>query len=180
MLSNRKSLFYSPIALLPSGILIATERAMQSKAAQKWRWQEMNRTTGFKASALILILLIISASGLAQARNKSKLPARAFTPRVRAYSDSAIINGRISSIETGRLIIKTTQGPRVSLEIDDNTTMLEAGELVSFASMGDIALSVGDLRISDSVEIVVERAGSRQMARIITRTRSADAMVARH
>jgi len=139
----------------------------------------MNRTTSLKATALLLILLIISASALAQARNKSNGRTRTYTPQVRAYSDSAIIEGRLSSIEAGHLIIKTAQGPRVRLEMDDNTAILESGELVSFAAMAEIALSVADLRIADSVEIIVERAGNRQIARIITRTQGADAPVAK-
>ena len=139
----------------------------------------MNRTTSFKATALLLILLIISASALAQARNKSNGRTRTYTPQVRAYSDSAIFEGRLSSIEAGHLIIKTAQGPRVRLEMDDNTAILESGELVSFAAMAEIALSVADLRIADSVEIIVERAGNRQIARIITRTQGADAPVAK-
>ena len=139
----------------------------------------MNRTTSFKAAALLVILLIISASALAQARNKFSGRTRTYTPEVRAYSDSAIIEGRISSIEAGRLIVKTARGPRVHLEMDDNTTILESGELVSFAAMGEIALGVADLRIADQVEIIVERAGTRQIARIITRTQGADAPVAK-
>src|SRR5215210_7878006 len=100
MLSNRKSLFYSDIALLRGGILIATLRARKSKTRAR-RWYEMNRTTSLKATALLLILLIISAPALAQARNKSNGHARTYSPQVRAYSDSAIFEGRLSSIEAG-------------------------------------------------------------------------------
>jgi hypothetical protein len=58
---------------------------------------------------------------------------------------------------------------RYDLRTDDQTTVLDSGELVSIATMGDIALSVSDLRVSDWVEVVTERAGRSQAARIITR-----------
>jgi hypothetical protein len=148
----------------------------------------MERAIGIRASAALLVLLLISSSAFAQAslkRDARGKPARSesvgrlYTPRIKAYSESLVIEGRISRIEDGILIIKTARGSRVELETDENTLILESGKEVSIAAMADISLSASDLKVWDLVEIVVERAGRRAVARIITRIAREDAQVAK-
>ncbi|HKP87690.1 MAG TPA: hypothetical protein VJZ26_16435, partial [Blastocatellia bacterium] len=92
--------------------------------------------------------------------------------------NSMIVEGRIADIRGDRITIKSSRGLRYDFRIDGQTTALGSGELVSIATMGDIALSVSDLRVNDWVEVVAERAGRSPAARIITRIKASGAIVA--
>jgi hypothetical protein len=102
-----------------------------------------------------------------------------YTPRVKGRSTNFVIEGRITSLEDNVITIKTSRGARYDLTLDDQTTVLDSGELVSIATMADIALSASDLRVSDTVEIVAERVGQQEVAKIITRIASSGAQVAK-
>jgi hypothetical protein len=102
-----------------------------------------------------------------------------YAPRVIGNSSSFIVEGRITSLGDNVITIKTSRGARYDFMLDDQTTVLNSGELVSIATMADITLSVSDLRVSDSVEAVIERAGQQKVARIITRIASSGAQVAK-
>jgi hypothetical protein len=106
------------------------------------------------------------ASGRSHARKLS------YAPRVIGRSNSRVVEGRILDIRNNRIVIQSSQGSQYDFLIDDHTTVLDSGELVSIATMDDIGLSVSDLRVADHVEIVTERAGNRVAARIITRISS--------
>lgn len=146
----------------------------------------MKRAFGIKTAAVLLASLLVCSTPLAQTtRNRnaqhkvspSESKGRLYTPKVRAYSQSIILAGRISRIEDNLLIIKTARGSLVELEMDANTAMFESGEEISLAAMAHISLSYSDLKVSDRVEVIVERANNRAIARIITRI--AGAQVAR-
>lgn len=137
----------------------------------------MKRATGIGTTAVIAIILLISSSAFAQ--NKQAARQRLYTPQVKAYSDSHIITGRIARIEEGRLVVDTARGSRFHINMDAETLILEAGEEVSIASLADISLSAGELKVSDGVEVVIERAGRRRTARIITRMAKSHYPVAR-
>lgn len=102
-----------------------------------------------------------------------------YIPHVKGRSFNFVIEGRITSLEDSVITIKTSRGARFDFLLDHQTTVFSSGELVSMATMADIALSPSDLRVSDTVEVVTERIGQRQVARIITRIASSDAQVAR-
>ena len=89
-----------------------------------------------------------------------------------------IVEGRITEIRADLVRIKTARGTHYDFRIDDQTTMLSSDELISIATMSDITLSVSDLRPSDRVEIVAERADRQAIARIITRIASSDERIA--
>ena len=95
-----------------------------------------------------------------------------FAPRIRGRSESFIVEGLITAAAASTIRIKTDKGERATFEIDDQTTVLKTGELVSISTLADIELSASDLQIFDRVEIVVEREGGRRLARIITRLQS--------
>lgn len=133
-------------------------------------------------AAILLAALLLSSTTFAQTSRarkvrqklaRSESPTRLYTPQIKSYSESLIVTGRISRIEDELLIIKTARGSRVELEMDANTVMFESGKEVSLASMADISLSASDLKALDKVEVVVERAGRRAVARIITRIEEA-------
>ncbi|HXG94710.1 MAG TPA: hypothetical protein VNN73_20375 [Blastocatellia bacterium] len=151
----------------------------------------MNRAVSIRAAALLaglIIALASVASGQRPQSNAARRPAksskhtetRLYSPRIRSYALSFIVEGRVEAITARSITIKTARGIQYRFEIDDNTSILESGELVSFATMADVALTPSDLRLMDSVEIVVERANHRNIARIITRTAQAGALLARH
>ena len=97
---------------------------------------------------------------------------REFAPRVIGRANSFIINGHIVALRGQQLSIETTRGERLDFQMDEQTTLLESSELISIATMDDITLRPADLRLADEVEVVAERAGSRSLARIVTRTAS--------
>ena len=95
---------------------------------------------------------------------------REFAPRIIGRANSFIVNGRIVALRGQRLGIETAGGARREFELSEQTTLLEANELVSIATMDEIALRPADLRLADEVEVVAERAGNRLLAHIVTRT----------
>jgi hypothetical protein len=104
---------------------------------------------------------------------------RAYTPRIKSRSSSLVIEGLITSLKDNVITIKTARGARYDFSIDGQTSVFGPGELFSISTMADIALSVTDLRVSDQVEIVTERIGRKEVARIITRIASSSAQVAK-
>jgi hypothetical protein len=156
---------------------------------------EMRRTMPFKVLASIVITMTIAASILAQQsvdarasykknsgqaeHARLKAAARTYAPQIKGRSPSFVIEGRITSIGDNVITIKTARGARYDFGVDDQTSVFNSGELVSVATMADITLSASDLRISDRVEIVTERIGRQEVARIITRIASSDAQVAK-
>src|ERR1700754_601926 len=97
---------------------------------------------------------------------------RGFAPQVIGRASSFIITGRLVAMRGQRLSLETADGARRDFQMDEQTTLLESGELISIATMGDITLRPADLRLADEVEVVAERVGSRCLARIVTRTAS--------
>ena len=95
-----------------------------------------------------------------------------YSPRITGRSNSMIVEGRITEIRDDLVSIKTARGTRYDFRIDDQTTTLDSGELISIATMSEITLSTSDLRTADQVEIVAERCGRQAAARIITRIAS--------
>jgi hypothetical protein len=140
------------------------------------------------ATAAALAALFAAAAPIISAQDKSsnnrarrpvaRAASRTYAPRVLGRSSSLIVEGRVIGIENNRVSIRSARGARYDFRIDDQTTTLDSGEAVSIATMGDIALSASDLRVADWVEVVAERAGSRAMARIITRVASSGARIA--
>ena len=149
----------------------------------------MNRTgvAGIIASlaALLLIAALLCVAVPAQSQHRvqpspgSPHRQREFTPRVMGQANSFIVNGRIIAWRGQRLSIETARGERWDFQLDEQTTLLESSELVSIATMGDIALRPTDLRFADEVEVVAERVGNRRLARIVTRTASAQPVAQR-
>src|SRR5215475_1819062 len=70
---------------------------------------------------------------------------REFAPRVIGRSNSFIIQGHIIAWRGQRLSIETARGERWDFQLDEQTTLLESSELVSIATMDDIALRPADL-----------------------------------
>ena len=126
-----------------------------------------------------LVALVFVAPPVIQAQDKTgsarakqsgaRGQTRAYAPRVIGRSNISIVEGRIAEIRNDRISIKSSRGLRQDFNIDDQTTVLDSGEIISIATMSDIALSISDLRVSDWVEIVSERASRSPAARIITR-----------
>jgi len=159
----------------------------------------MKRTKGFIVLTTLAASIILAVSAAAQqsqiidglyeknsghiARQPEPAHARAnsrtYAPRIKGRSSSFIIEGRITGLEDNLIVIKTKRGERYSFELDDQTSVLGSDELVSIATMADIALSASELHVSDRVEIVTERVGRREVARIITRIESSAAQVAK-
>jgi len=161
----------------------------------------MNRTgvAGIIASlaALLFVAALLCAAVPAQSQNRAAISQgkgnapglqqslnapqhkREFAPRVIGRANSFIINGRIIAWRGGRLSIETARGERWNFQLDEQTTLLESSELVSIATMDDITLRPADLRLADQVEVVAERVGGRRLARIVTRTASAQPLAQR-
>src|SRR6185369_6608200 len=124
-----------------------------------------------------LVALVFVAPPVIQAQDKTgsarakqsgaRGQARVYAPRVIGRSNISIVEGRIAEIRNDRISIKSSRGLRQDFNIDDQTTVLDSGEIISIATMSDIALSISDLRVSDWVEIVSERASRSPAARII-------------
>jgi hypothetical protein len=161
---------------------------------------KMKRTTGMEAtlptvllvSILVVSVLMVSVSpALGQGRsannrtakksdeNKKSAQKQTFAPRIEGRSESFIVEGSITACGSGAIRIKTAKGERATFEIDDQTTLLESGELVSISTLAAIELDPSDLQIFDRVEIIFEREGSRRLARIITRIQSESERVAK-
>lgn len=150
----------------------------------------MKRTTGFGVLAAVAVSIILAVSTAAQQpqrlsasyRKNSAQPSaktHAYVPRIKGRSSSFVIEGVITRLDGDLVVIKTARGERHNFGLDEQTSVLSADELVSIATMADIALTASDLRVADRVEIVTERAGSRDVARIITRIASSGAQVAK-
>ncbi|MFP5263887.1 MAG: hypothetical protein ACLGJB_18555 [Blastocatellia bacterium] len=159
----------------------------------------MKRTRGLMALASFAVAIMLSAPAAARQPHKAvdsykknsgrvaRQPEQAkrkalggdYTPHVEGRSLNLVIEGRITSLEGNVITIKTARGARFDLVLDQQTTVFGSGELVSIATMADITLSPSDLRVSDTVEVVTEHIGQRQVARIITRIASSDAQVAK-
>lgn len=159
----------------------------------------MNRTSGFALSALLSVMIMLATSAMGQQPDKAtashknisphaarqsertalKSGNRTYAPRIEGRSFSFVIEGRITDLEDNVITIKTARGARYDFRLDEQTTVLDSGELVSIATMADISLSAADLRLSDTVEVVAERAGRQEVARIITRIASSGAQVAK-
>lgn len=101
--------------------------------------------------------------------NAGRAPKRSFEPVVLGQSHSFVIEGRVASAGKGRIQIKTARGALYQFESDDQTTYLQSGGLVSISTLSDVSLKLSDLRAADRVEIVAEREGQRNVARIVTR-----------
>lgn len=93
-----------------------------------------------------------------------------FAPRIIGRANSFIVRGRIIALRGQWLGIETASGERLEFQLSEQTTLIEGNELVSIATMDDIALRLADLRLADEVEVVAERAGPRKLAHIVTRT----------
>lgn len=104
---------------------------------------------------------------------------RTYAPHIKGRSSSFVVEGLITRLEKNALTIKTSRGEHYSFSLDDQTSVLGSTELVSVATMADIALNASDLHLSDHVEIVTERIGRRDVARIITLIESSGAQVAK-
>ena len=100
----------------------------------------------------------------------SPAPRREFAPRIIGRAHSFIVSGRLVALRGQRFSLETARGARLDFQIDEQTMLLESSELVSIATLDDITLRPSDLRLGDEVEVVAERAGSRALARIVTRT----------
>jgi hypothetical protein len=145
---------------------------------------KMKRATVMITAALAVLLLSVLPA-LSQRRVatdktfKKSASKQTFAPRILHRSESFIVEGIITAAAPGGIRVKTTKGERVTLEIDDQTTVLESGELVSISTMAEIELAPSDLHVFDRVEIIFERDGLRRLARIITRIRSERDQVAK-
>lgn len=141
------------------------------------------------ASVLVLSVLVISVTPAPaqelQGRSRANPAAKkepknqTFAPRIRGRSESFIVEGLITAADAGAIRIKTATGRLATFEIDDQTTVLGTGELVSISTLADIELTASDLQIFDRVEIIFEREGRRRLARIITRLQSESERVAK-
>jgi len=145
----------------------------------------MKRATGMVATLLALLVISVSSAPGQQRQGRSadnsipkksvtkkSVEKQSFVPRIVGRSESSIVEGLITAAVSGAIRIKTTKGERVTFEIDNQTTVLESGELVSISTMADIELEPSDLQSFDRVEIIFEREGNRRLARIITRIQS--------
>lgn len=155
----------------------------------------MRRTMGFKVLASLVVTTMLAASTMAQqsveAKKNSERVTRqseqartkagdgTYAPQVQGRSSSLVIEGRITGLTDNVITIKTARGERHDFGLDDLTSVFNSGELVSVATMADITLSASDLHTHDRVEIVTERIGRQEVARIITRIASSDAQVAK-
>ena len=133
-------------------------------------------------ASLAALAVILSPAVQAQDRainsRAAKHTSAPAEPRIIGRSNVMIVEGRITEIRNDLVRIKTARGTRYDFRIDDQTTMLSSDELISIATMSDITLSVSDLRPSDRVEIVAERAARQAVARIITRIASSGEHIA--
>ena len=137
----------------------------------------MKRATLIITTALAIFLISVSPA-LGQGRtatgntSKKRAEKQTFAPRIEGRSASFIVEGIITDARSGAIRIKTAKGERFTFEMDDQTTVLDTGELVSISTMAEIELAPSDLHVFDRVEIVAERDGLRKLARIVTRIRS--------
>ena len=132
--------------------------------------------------ASVVILLVGTSATPAQSKKGGLTAAggpATYAPRVIAGSNSSIIEAAIVAVNSDSLTVKTARGATVRFDLDDQTSILESGELVSIATIPDLTLGASDLRPFDKVEIVFEREGSRRLARIVTRTLSANKHLAK-
>lgn len=120
---------------------------------------------------LLIAILLLAGAAFGQART--------YRPQVRSYTPTLVIEGRVSAISAGHILIKTARGRVHKFLLDDQLTILGSGELVSVATMDDITLGLSDLRPADRVEVVFERLRSGDYARIITRVSPAGDQVAK-
>ena len=140
----------------------------------------MKRTAGVIVMLLTVLVTCVPPAPAQELKGQSrtnptanKTPGRqTFAPRVLGRSESFIVEGLITAATPGAIRIKTATGQRATFELDDQTTVLETGELVSISTLAEIELAASDLQIFDRVEIVFEREGRRRLARIITRLQS--------
>ncbi len=128
------------------------------------------RLAGMIASLAGLLSLVVLLCLSAPAQSRAHHSHREYAPRIIGRANSFIVSGRIVALRGQRLVIETTSGTRLEFQLSERTTLMEAGELVSIATMDDIALRLADLRLADEVEVVAERAGQRLLAHIVTRT----------
>ncbi|HEX5731442.1 MAG TPA: hypothetical protein VF131_01310 [Blastocatellia bacterium] len=147
----------------------------------------MKRTTGVIVMLLAVLVTYVPQVQAQdrQGRSQTKVTTnknskkQTFAPRIRGRSESFIVEGLITAATAGAIRIKTATGQRATFEVDDQTTVLKSGELVSISTLADIELTASDLQIFDRIEIVFEREGGRRLARIITRIQSERDRVAR-
>jgi hypothetical protein len=147
----------------------------------------MKRTTRIVAMLLaVLVTSVPPAPAQERPRESRANPAaeksarkQSFAPRIRGRSESFIVEGSIIASSSGAIRVRTDAGQRATFEVDDQTTVLQAGELVSISTLADIELDPSDLQIFDRVEIIFEREGGRRLARIITRVESESDRVAK-
>lgn len=140
----------------------------------------MKRTTGVIAMLLAVLVTYVPPAPAQELQGQYRTNPTAnknskkqtFAPRIRGRSESFIVEGLITAATAGAIRIKTATGQRATFEIDDQTTVLETGELVSISTLADIELAASNLQIFDRVEIIFEREGGRRLARIITRLQS--------
>ena len=147
-----------------------------------WRrgHKEMKRTVIITTVLAILLISVSPTFGQRRSAISKKSAAKqTFAPRIEGHSSSFIIEGILVDARSNTIRIKTAKGERYSFEIDDQTTVLSAGELVSISTMAEIELTPSDLNVFDRVEIVAEREGLRQLARIVTRVQSERDQVAK-
>ena len=128
----------------------------------------MNRTI---RAGFFLIIIALAVPAIAQQER---------APRVIKETESYIVRGRLIGISGDRVEIKAGRGERLSFDIDHQTDVYEEGGLISIATMDEVKLSPDALRAGNIIEIVVERDGSRRIARIITRLASLPGHVARN
>jgi hypothetical protein len=184
MLSDREPLFYAPDLLRKSGTGIAIRTAIAVLARIRAGAIKMKRATLVITTALA-VLLISVPQALGQGRtttghaSKKRAEKQTFVPRVEGRSTSFIVEGLITDARPGAIRIKTAKGERITFEIDDQTTVLDTGELVSISTMAEIELTPSDLHVFDRVEVVAERDGLRPLARIVTRIHSGRDQVAK-
>ncbi len=132
--------------------------------------------------ASVVILLVATGAAAAQSKKGGAVTASqpaTYAPRIIAVSNSSIIEATIIAAGSESLTVKTAKGATVRFDLDDQTSILESGELVSIATIPDLTLVASDLRPFDKVEIVFEREGSKKLARIITRTLCANNRLAK-
>ena len=122
----------------------------------------------------LVVLLCMEAPAQSRVHRSHQAAAgaskREYAPRIIGRANSFIVNGRIVALRGQRLGVETANGSRLEFQLNEQTTLLEANELVSIATMDDIALRPTDLRLADEVEVIAERAGNQLLAHIVTRT----------
>lgn len=133
---------------------------------------------------LASVVILVAATGAAAAQSKKPVARTAsqpatYAPRIIAVSNSSIIEATVVAVGLESLTVKTAKGLTLRFDLDDQTSILESGELVSIATLPDLTLDASSLRPFDKIEIVFEREGSKKLARIITRTLPANRQLAK-